>query len=286
MKDLSKLLLPLLAIVVAFSSCKNGRSWFGGSSADTLCTDTYKFDKVDSTAERVVEVKIEADYPAAITGPLSANVASWIRSNIGKDNTTLAPDTMNGQKVVDFFGKQIFDSYAGEEVYPSSMSYIASAKLVCKRRNYVSYVLNVYEYTGGAHGMTAVSGATFSQIDGRQYGWELLKDTAKTGFHKLMKKGVRKYFSSNVAKGEITDEELCGMLLLNIDGAPGTAQQLDRFPLPSNPPYFTRKGVNFVYSSYEIAPYAAGIPAFVIDFEDIKDYLSKEGKALIKKKDK
>lgn len=56
---------------------------------------------------------------------------------------------------------------------------MATVKLVSKRRNYVSYVLSTYEYTGGAHGMKTVVGRTFSQIDGKQYGWELLKDTAK-----------------------------------------------------------------------------------------------------------
>lgn len=133
--------------------------------------------------------------------------------------------------------------------------------------------------------MKTVVGRTFSQIDGKQYGWELLKDTAKTGFRKLLKKGARKYFSTDKSRGEITDEELCEMLLLDISGSPVTVQQLDSFPLPSTPPYFTRKGVTFVYQAYEIAPYAAGIPTFTVDFDDIDKYLSDEGKLLLKKKD-
>ena len=76
--------------------------------------------------------------------------------------------------------------------------------------------------------MKTVVGRTFSQIDGKQYGWELLKDTAKTGFRKLLKKGARKYFSTDKSRGEITDEELCEMLLLDISGSPGAT--VGQFP--------------------------------------------------------
>lgn len=284
MKSLLKNLLVVSCVLVAFSACKHGRLWFSGSSSDTLCVDTFKYIKTDSTAGRLIKVEIEADYPSPITGPLSASVASWIRTSISKN---AAPtDTMDGQKVVDFLGKQIFENYESTaDDFVNEMDYMATAKLVSKRRNYVSYVLSTYEYTGGAHGMKTVVGRTFSQIDGKQYGWELLKDTAKTGFRKLLKKGARKYFSTDKSRGEITDEELCEMLLLDISGSPVTVQQLDSFPLPSTPPYFTRKGVTFVYQAYEIAPYAAGIPTFTVDFDDIDKYLSDEGKQLLKKKD-
>lgn len=99
------------------------------------------------------------------------------------------------------------------------------------------------------------------------------------------RKKLRAGFSTDKSRGEITDEELCEMLLLDISGSPVTVQQLDSFPLPSTPPYFTRKGVTFVYQAYEIAPYAAGIPTFTVDFDDIDKYLSDEGKLLLKKKD-
>ena len=149
MKSLLKNLLVVSCVLVAFSACKHGRLWFSGSSSDTLCVDTFKYSKTDSTAGRLIKVEIEADYPSPITGPLSASVASWIRTSISKN---AAPtDTMDGQKVVDFLGKQIFENYESTaDDFVNEMDYMATAKLVSKRRNYVSYVLSTYEYTGGA----------------------------------------------------------------------------------------------------------------------------------------
>lgn len=286
MKKITGTFLPLFVIIIIFSACRHGRSWFGSTETDTLCVNSFKFTKTDSTDGRTVEVNLKADYPSPITGALSANIAAWIRKSIAPEIAT--PDTMDGQKVVDFIGKSMFDHYKNGEDKESNMECSVTAELVCKRRNYVSYVLTGYEYTGGAHGITVIHGATFSQLDGKQYGWELLKDTAKTGFHKLMKKGVRKYLSSfDASRGEISDEELVEELMIfNSDGNPVTPEQLDHdFPLPSTPPYLTRTGVTFVYAAYEIACYAAGMPTFTISFDDIDDYLSHEAKKLIKKKD-
>ena len=43
---------------------------------------------------------------------------------------------------------------------------------------------------------------------------------------------------------------------------------------PVADPYMTEQGVHFLYQPYEIAPYAAGMPAFTISYEDIKPYLT------------
>ena len=40
----------------------------------------------------------------------------------------------------------------------------------------------------------------------------------------------------------------------------------------------------FSYQQYEIAAYAAGIPAFVISYDQLKPYLTEAGAALIKEK--
>lgn len=50
--------------------------------------------------------------------------------------------------------KTDFENYESTaDDFVNEMDYMATAKLVSKRRNYVSYVLSTYEYTGGAHGM-------------------------------------------------------------------------------------------------------------------------------------
>ena len=59
MKSLLKNLLVVSCVLVAFSACKHGRLWFSGSSSDTLCVDTFKYSKTDSTAGRLIKVEIE-----------------------------------------------------------------------------------------------------------------------------------------------------------------------------------------------------------------------------------
>lgn len=61
-----------------------------------------------------------------------------------------------------------------------------------------------------------------------------------------------------------TESELRDILLLNNEP----------FPFPQNPPYFEENGVCFLYQQYEIAPYAAGMPACVIPFETLRPYFT------------
>ena len=58
---------------------------------------------------------------------------------------------------------------------------------------------------------------------------------------------------------------------------------LKHFPLPKCQPYLARHGMTFVYQPYEIAPYSAGAPQFTVPFEQIKPFLSRQGRKLIQK---
>ena len=59
---------------------------------------------------------------------------------------------------------------------------------------------------------------------------------------------------------------------------------INNLQLPAWAPYLTEEGMLFSYQQYEIAAYAAGIPAFVISFDQLKPYLTEAGAALIKEK--
>jgi hypothetical protein len=101
----------------------------------------------------------------------------------------------------------------------------------------------------------------------------MLKDTADVKFHQLIIEGVRSYFADNENNKVFTDEELKDMLIIDGDVA--------HLPMPVTPPCLMEDGVSFVYQQYEIAPYAAGLPSFIIPYKKIMPYFVPEIKEAI-----
>ena len=91
----------------------------------------------------------------------------------------------------------------------------------------------------------------------------------------MIKEGLRQYFQSYGADVS-TDEQLKEFLYTDAD--------IDNLQLPAWAPYLTEEGMLFSYQQYEIAAYAAGIPAFVISYDQLMPYLTEAGAALIKEK--
>lgn len=280
MKKIFKLSLPILVIAMAiFSAGCSSHKHKGAYDKDSLKIDSVKWSQTDSTLGKVLSVKIYADYPDTFNSKMSVNIARWIRANIGTGTPT---DTTRAQKVIDFLGKQMYDSLKRSDDHKiCNLEYSAEARMICNGKRFVTYSLETYEYMGGAHGMTTFGGVTFSKKKGEQFGWDLLGDTISKNFRNLLKDGVREYLSVDMKEKKISDEDLCGMLLI-ASGNESDKTMLENFPLPATPPYLTDKGVAFVYQSYEIAPYAAGLPTFVVPFDKIKPFLSKAALRLIK----
>ena len=88
----------------------------------------------------------------------------------------------------------------------------------------------------------------------------------------LIKEGVRSYFAEFETDVK-TDEALKDMLI--------GVEDINRIPLPSAAPYFTKEGLSFVYQQYEIAPYAAGMVSFNIPYAKIRPFLTKDASALV-----
>ena len=82
----------------------------------------------------------------------------------------------------------------------------------------------------------------------------------------VIKKGLKKYFEVN------TDEELENSLSL---------ENTYLLPLPATPPVFTKEGVLFTYQQYEIAAYAAGLPSFIVPYNEAKSLMNTTGNNLL-----
>ena len=102
----------------------------------------------------------------------------------------------------------------------------------------------------------------------------MLGDTSSPEFAQLIKKGVKQNFA-NGSEEEMSDEAVLEYLFTN------DVEDLNRLPLPGNPPYLSETGLVFLYTQYEIAPYSSGMITFEIPFKDIRPFLTPEAQKLI-----
>ena len=147
--------------------------------------------------------------------------------------------------------------------------YAFSLRKTCETPRYVVFLSEDYVYLGGAHGGVIGCGPlTFDKQDGHQV-TVFVNPEKLDDIQPLLRQGLTGYFSES---GEtVSPESLDDWLQL--DG--------DRIPLPAWAPFPTEEGLVFTYQQYEIASYAAGMPNFVLSYDDVLPYLSDEAKKLL-----
>jgi len=273
------MMVLLMAATVTLSACSNKRPKRPYQKPDTLCVDSASYFRADTARGYSVLVRITAQYPTPVTGPLSASVASWVRSRLGEGTP---PDTMDVHSVVDYYGREKFMSAFGGKGKPD-LRFDGTVRLVAQRRSYVSFRFMLKQCAGGTPGLTTDVGVTFRRTDGMTFGWDLIRDTTTTAFHHLIREGVRSYFSTLLHEDEVSNISLAALLTSNDFNEEDEMALLKHFPLPKCQPYLSRHGMTFVYQPYEIAPYSAGAPQFTVPFEQIKPFLSRQGRKLIQK---
>ncbi|QDY85058.1 DUF4163 domain-containing protein [Paenibacillus polymyxa] len=111
----------------------------------------------------------------------------------------------------------------------------------------LSVIMQDYSYTGGAHGMTARKGYTFSLADGKLL---QLSDVLKAN------PNYKKFLNADLKK--------------KVDGLQG-GEGFDKFKelAADQNFYVTNSGVTIVFDLYEYAPYAYGIPEFTYSFAQL-----------------
>lgn len=131
----------------------------------------------------------------------------------------------------------------------------------------VTLNIQLYIYSGGAHGSTIDYGMTFRKSDGRLMGKNILNTLeGDDGWRDMMYQELMGYFNVK------TEEELSECLF---------EPELYKLDLPDAEPYFTEDGLTFTYQQYEIAAYAYGMPSFTIPYDKVKKYLNVTGLRLL-----
>lgn len=278
----------IMMAAALFSACGHRASTEATTDADSVSTDstkvkatveddsyieveTVKFEKSDSTAEVSVLVQWPTKGDKVIVDSLRKHICDL-----------LGDDFIDGSKAIQKYGQALFESQQEDwhsvydEMEPDermgAFSKTHDITLLTQNKNYVTYFYRTFSYGGGAHGYTTEVGFTFRKSDGKQI--PLLKNTNSRKLAKLIKEGVRRHFSEGPDK-PLSDQELLEYLFAE------EVSSLNNLPLPGNPPYLSDTGMVFLYTQYEIAPYASGIITFEIPFKDIEPFMTDEAKAMI-----
>ena len=283
--------MTMMMAAALFSACGHRASTEAAADADSVSVDsidsikadtlkaddsyieveTVKFEKNDSMAEVSVLVQWPTKGEKVIVDSLRHHICDL-----------LGDDFIDGPEAIKKYGQNLFESQQADwhgvydEMEPDermgAFSKTHEITMLTQTKQYVTYFYETYMYGGGAHGYLTQVGFTFRKSDGRQI--PLLKNTDSPKLAKLIKEGVRRHFSESPDK-PLSDKELLEFLFTE------EVSSLNHLPLPGNPPYLSDKGMVFLYTQYEIAPYSSGIITFEIPFKDIRPFLTKEAKELI-----
>ena len=239
---------------------------------------TYK-QVEQSKKDKSGEYKIIVDFPTSGNPILVNAIREYISESLGisyageMENNMQGSydgDLSNGQKMIDYYFdlkykefKKAHDLMA-ENMTGDVPTFASETEIhfLYETDKFVTYDMKKYEDMGGAHGGTFISGMTFRKSDGRRVEWDLFTKSMQD----VIKKGLKKYFEVN------TDEELENSLSL---------ENTYMLPLPATPPVFTKEGVMFTYQQYEIAAYAAGLPSFIVPYDEAKSLMNTTGKNLL-----
>lgn len=132
----------------------------------------------------------------------------------------------------------------------------SNVNIIFNDKYFATLSFSNYQFMGGAHGMF---GETYLVIDTKK-GKELkLNDIFdKQSLVILEKRMIKKAYAYTGFENPVSLQD-AGYLVDKIEVT-------DNFSLSA-------KGITFVYQPYEIAPYAAGMPAFLFTWEELKDLI-------------
>ncbi len=251
--------------------------------------------------DTIASVKVSADWPVSGPQALVNSIRQYICNELSNSPTQEEKPKVklydNGKTAVESCAKKQYEELYKQKQegfesgfgYGMPYSFYLRCSVLEESDSYVTYLTNTEGFLGGAHGYATSTGMTFRKSDGLQLGYHSEYNAAKETFEikdqtlfsnpdspklsALLKEGVRSYFQ-HFDQEVTTDEQLMDMLQ-GVD-------DVNRIPLPNNPPLFTKDGLSFTYQQYEIAAYAAGMVNFNINYDKIRPFLTEAAAAVLK----
>lgn len=267
----------LCALVVMMATCKtkidtqalNTLTSLSQITPADIKTRPMKLADSVSVNGAIGTVKIDVDFPESGNFFVINNIREWMSEQMGG---TYEGEAENGAQMLEHYKKATLADFK-ENIIPDMppVPDIACYKDVKIKKmqetdRYVTYMYTQEGYSGGAHGWYLMEGQTFRKSDGRRIDYDIFREESKDELAQLIMDNIfTQYFES--------DKKQFESLL--------TMENNDFFPLPVSAPIFREDGVEFIYQQYEIACYAAGLPACVISYDLIEPFLTQAGRSLV-----
>lgn len=248
------------------------------ASAQNISVKTFT-DSVGVTKKGFpIYTKVKVDFP--LSGPQGAvnSVKSCLldfyqidRSDV-KDGKSYAHILAQNQvnRLTEYFN----DNYEADDPLPPEISLDLLIEKAYESNTLVTYTLGGYEYLGGTHGTPTVYGVTFVKSDGAVLStYDIIDEDAWEQMQDKVAASLRKFFDVKNNK-ELADELQGDGIICN-----GNSFYV---PMAENPPFIINGEFVMIYSAYEIASFAAGLPEVRIPLKDIQGFLKPEFAKLVK----
>lgn len=269
------LALAILTVIIAFGYKSN-------KAIIAYEVDTIRTERVhQTTSDSVCMGDVEIDYPMAgqqlVMDSLRANINRALYDSFyyTEDSTHIAcfkGSLTDANKLAKFYSEAYYDNLKSLCDYNDSrtlqLEHNVGILKKYENKQVITYLVDSYGFFGGAHGAASSHAFMLDKATGKQLGY-IIDTTQVEGMQELLKQGLTRYLTQ---EGDTLESDVVEILSLEDNNI---------IPLPDASPYFTAKGVTFVYGQYEIGPYVIGMPEFTISYKDIYYYLTDEAKKLV-----
>lgn len=273
-------LIALGGLASCNKSAKNAQDASAQDTAKPVELTQTSFSKEDNLLNMNLTALVPTGNDAASTAmrdtllaTLQQELTTWI---VGDDKPQ---EPVKDTKDVDALAQKCYDSNRAQMLkdqkefgisYTAPYEWQFTLDTLTQTDRYIVFDARGYQYMGGAHGGVFGRGAiTFSKADGQPF-TRWFTDPNNTKLHQMMLDGIAQYFSQSEGKA-VSVDSLADYLLV----------KPSEVVLPVESPRPTPDGLGFSYGQYEIAAYAAGMPSFILPYDQLLPYLSDEAKELL-----
>ena len=197
-----------------------------------LPLSVYAKDK-DKNKKKGISYEADIDYPVFEKEPLlNAQVSDIVQKNL------------------EAFNSEFFSAEA--PAYPQAFEFDIDSNSVYEDTNHISFLLTVYQFTGGAHGSTTLIPITYSKQTKKLLSLEEAVQPARKDWLATLSTEARKQLNAQVKKQKFSSDEDW----IN-KGTEPTKENFAIFKLEKN-------SVRIIFSQYQVGPYASGMPEIVV----------------------
>ena len=172
-------------------------------------------------------------------------------------NSTISNTVTTAKDKIEKDSEEYKKSYEADSNKDNTIKYqyeaIYNYKIAYNKNNILSIPLTMYEFTGGAHGLTNIKSFNYGLSTGKELKLEDLFK-ANSNYKEVINNHIKEEISKqpeNYFQGQ--------------DGFSSIKDNQDF--------YISDEGIVIYFSLYDIAPYSSGIPMFTITWDEIIDYL-------------